>query len=253
LTDRTTWRTWDDFWGDLILVRFPESNPELWDRRQAKAEWVWHTLGLWEGARVLDLGCGDGKLDICLARQGAKVTAMDRLQSVLDHARAQASEAPVTFECGDLRSLQYPDNAFEVALLFEVTGLMSRSDDNALIVNIAKWLQSGGRLGVDCPRPPDEAPPSSSWDLPEGRLTIASTYDPETRLRHLDPTFRDTKGNAIRLCHPHDPSKPDHTGVLRYHYPKTELTRMMTEAGFRVRSVPHHSSPENYFLLVGEV
>ena len=74
MTQQVQRKTWEQFWGPLLLCRFHEGNPERWSKREARADWLFRALDLMPGARILDLGCGDGILDICLARLGGQVT-----------------------------------------------------------------------------------------------------------------------------------------------------------------------------------
>ena len=90
-------KTWDEFWEEFFLTRFYEANPERQHMAEEKAFWIWRHSALSEGSRVLNLGCGNGMYDLCLARMGANVTAVDRIRSVLDAARKQAGELPIVF------------------------------------------------------------------------------------------------------------------------------------------------------------
>ena len=245
-------RTWAEFWGDVFLRRLPELAPDLDRRREERAEWLWETLDLQPGARVLDLGCGNGMVGVSLARRGAQVTGVDRIGSLLAHAREQAGELPVTFQCNDLRAVCFAQGSFDAVMLLDVVGLMGRADDESLVRRSAGWLKPGGRMMVDCPHPPEALSGTSAWDLPEGRVTLASTYDAATRLLHLEPTFHAADGTTLELYDPYDLLKPDHTGVLRYVYPEAELRAMLEEAGFAVRQLPHPSS-EGHFVLLGRV
>jgi len=244
-------KTWDEFWGDLVLCRLPELTPGIDRLREERAEWLWQTLGLWPGARVLDLGCGNGMVAVHLARRGAQVTGIDRIESVLRRAREQAGRLPIIFVCADLRTVSYPPGSFDAIMLCEVIGLMSREDDAALVGKARRWLSPGGRLLVDCPCPPEPGPHTTSWDLPEGRLTLDSTYSPQTRLQWLVPTLRTRDGETLELHDPYDPAKPDHRGVLRYVYAEEELEQVIRQAGLAVRRMPHPASGA-HFVLLGE-
>jgi 2-polyprenyl-3-methyl-5-hydroxy-6-metoxy-1,4-benzoquinol methylase len=64
-------------------------------------------LALIEGSKLLDLGCGDGLLDIWLARWGNDVTAVDRNSSVIGHAMTEDDTKKVTFVTNDLRDVDF--------------------------------------------------------------------------------------------------------------------------------------------------
>ncbi|WP_426570653.1 class I SAM-dependent methyltransferase [Aquihabitans sp. McL0605] len=55
-------------------------------------------LGTVEGSRILDLGCGTGRNAVALARQGAKVLAVDPSTELLALARDRADAADVRVE-----------------------------------------------------------------------------------------------------------------------------------------------------------
>jgi 2-polyprenyl-3-methyl-5-hydroxy-6-metoxy-1,4-benzoquinol methylase len=103
------------------------------------------------GLKVLDLGCGSGLLDICLAEMGAKVTAIDRIKPVLKIAQEETGGQNVEFIHGDLKEVLYPENSFDCILILETIGLMSKNDEYKLIENSFKWLRSGGKLIIDFP------------------------------------------------------------------------------------------------------
>ncbi|MBM3499380.1 MAG: class I SAM-dependent methyltransferase [Armatimonadetes bacterium] len=243
-------RTWDEFWGDVFLRQLPELAPDLERRRAERAEWLWATLGLYPGARVLDLGCGNGMVGVCLARRGAHITGVDRLEPLLARARAAAGDLSAIFERADLRNVSFPEGSFDAILLLEVLGLMSRADDASLLHRAAGWLAAGGRIMLDCPHPPGTASRTAEWDVSDGRVTLHTTFDRSTRLLHLEPTFHASDGTTIGLHDPYDPSRPDHSGVLRYLYPEEELRAMLEAAGLAGRRLPHPFS-EGHFVLLG--
>ncbi|MCG8688700.1 MAG: methyltransferase domain-containing protein [Desulfobacterales bacterium] len=90
--------------GDTYAVHKGFSTPEYWDKasatyntskkevRDRRLEKVLKGLEdkglLFEGMRVLDIGCGTGMMALALAQQGALVTAMDFSAGMLDRFRA---------------------------------------------------------------------------------------------------------------------------------------------------------------------
>lgn len=89
-----------------------------WDERYAGTELVWSAepnrfvaaavAGLAPGTAV-DLGAGEGRNAIHLARLGWRVTAVDFSQVALDKGRAVAGDLPVTWTCADATSWVAPE------------------------------------------------------------------------------------------------------------------------------------------------
>jgi ubiquinone/menaquinone biosynthesis C-methylase UbiE len=71
------------------------------------------------GARVLEIGCGDGRLTQALARRARRVIALDPDRLALARARRtfpQALKPRVQFRAGRAGSLPFPDEAFDAAI-----------------------------------------------------------------------------------------------------------------------------------------
>jgi ubiquinone/menaquinone biosynthesis C-methylase UbiE len=64
--------------------------------------------------RVLELGCGTGTNAVLLAQLGFEVTAVDLSPLALEQAEAKAEQAgvEVAWTCGDVCSIERPDEAF---------------------------------------------------------------------------------------------------------------------------------------------
>jgi len=222
------YKTWDEFWAKFLQVTFHLQNPERWPSRERRAEWCLSHLGIDRGSKVLNIGCGDGVLDICLSRLGMDVTAVDRNPSVLANAKDEDDTKRVKFEISDFRALELPPGVFQAVLFLECSGLLGKTEDLHLIRNIHKWLVPGGKLIVDCPLDGDV---SGSWSktFPDGELTVHHTFDSKTRMFRLEPSFRDTSGRIFGLM---DPIRDNLPGLSRYYYPKDEMSSMLRSVGF---------------------
>ncbi len=251
MSKKTILKTWNEFWGPLLFLRFHENNPEHWTKRETKAEWIFKNLRLESGARILDLGCGDGLLDICLARLGAKVTAVDRMESVLKAARSETDGYLVDFKVSDIREIKFPHESFDAVLMLELTGLMGRRADNRIIQNAYNWLMNDGFLLIDCPKEPDAEPVSLKQEFDDGVLKILSKYNPETRYQHIRPKFYKKTGEIIELDDPYGISIKDKYGVPRYIYLKNELAYILSENDFDVNMVDDYFN-SGYWAIIGK-
>ena len=69
--------------------------------------------------RVLDVGCGDGRLAILMAELGASVVGIDPDGEAITEARTKASGSPstsVSFLVADVNSVTLPPSAFDVVV-----------------------------------------------------------------------------------------------------------------------------------------
>jgi ubiquinone/menaquinone biosynthesis C-methylase UbiE len=94
------------------------------------------------GRRVLDLGCGTGRLAAALAERGAKVWGVDPSAEML--AQARASVGPrVGLKQGRAETLPFRDGWFERAVLRLVVHLVDRP---RALPELARVLAPGGRV-----------------------------------------------------------------------------------------------------------
>ncbi len=81
---------------------------------------AWGGERLVRGKRVLDVGCGDGRLALGVAAIARSVDGLDPDPESVAAARSAARAAGVRnvrFEVGAAQDLPYPDAAFEVVIL----------------------------------------------------------------------------------------------------------------------------------------
>ena len=73
----------------------------------------------WRGASVLDVGCGDGRLSLRLARLGAKVVGIDPAASDIRSARQKLPRRywnRIEYHVGTGTRLKQPTASFDVVL-----------------------------------------------------------------------------------------------------------------------------------------
>ena len=101
---------------------------------------------------VLDLGCGDGRHSLELARRGYRVTGLDLSEDLLDRARSRTVDEglDVTFIQSDMRDAPGV-SAFDLVVNFFTSfGYFSEDRENARVLDaIARSLRSGGRFLMD--------------------------------------------------------------------------------------------------------
>ena len=79
-------------------------------------------VGRIQDRSILDVGTGAGRAAIRMARGGARVTAVDASEQMLEVARQRAAEErlKIKFIRGDAHALQFSDREFDVALCLRV-------------------------------------------------------------------------------------------------------------------------------------
>lgn len=103
-----------------------------------------------KGARVLDLGCAEGRHSLELSKRGMEVTGVDFSSRLLAEAKKRAGEAPVVFIEDDARMLSKVEGEFDrVICLYDVIGSFRTYDENyAIVRQIYNHLKPGGKAAI---------------------------------------------------------------------------------------------------------
>lgn len=125
---------------------------------------VLRLIGDVTGRSVLDVGCGDGKLAVELARRGAHVTAVDVSPAMIEAARTRAAAAGVRLDLRLAATQALPFAASQFDIVTAITILCFVADAKPAFAEIARVLKPGGRLVI-------------------GELNRWSTWAAERRLR----------------------------------------------------------------------
>ena len=129
-------------------------------------------LGEVANQRILELGAGSGGSSIALARQGARVVAIDPDKSEVERTRAAAEAAEVHVE---VHNVGLADLAFLQAdtfdAVFSVHSLASVADVGRVFRQVHRLLKSDRPLVFSLPHP------AALTVDPEDARTLTSSYD----------------------------------------------------------------------------
>ena len=144
------WFESENFWTQFAPIMFDDAR---WAEAPTVAQYVKDLAGLTAGSKVLDAGCGLGRISVELAALDLDVTGVDIIQSELDAAResAEAEGVPLTLINHDLRSFHAP-NQFDCAInLYTSFGYCATIDEDMQILrNIADSVKPGGTFIMEC-------------------------------------------------------------------------------------------------------
>jgi ubiquinone/menaquinone biosynthesis C-methylase UbiE len=140
-----------------------------------------------DGARVLEVGCGPGRLSIRLARQhGLEVTGLDLDPAMIARANANADRLGdgegrrPSFLVGDVATLAFPDGSFD--LVVSTLSMHHWADPAAGLAEIGRVLRPGGRALV--------------WDFRPG--VRPHPFGP--RHAHMPDPVDHTHGSRLRVA-----------------------------------------------------
>jgi SAM-dependent methyltransferase len=204
-----TGRLSSDLIGELIDAGSREhySDAALYDYeyRRRRADLAFYRdlaqRRLGESGRVLELGCGSGRITIPLARAGFDVVAVDSSRPMLDRLRERVAALPkrvaarITIVEADLRTFKVPGTFPLVIAVFNVLEhLYTRVELDACLRCVRDHLAPDGTFAFDV-QLPDLAwllrDPWTRWartkftDPTTGRAMIYSTnheYDPVSQI-----------------------------------------------------------------------
>src|SRR5215475_8709175 len=134
------------------------------------------------GARVLEVGCGPGRLAIRLAgRHGLEVTGLDLDPAMIQRAKVNADRMAngdrrgPEFLVGDVASLAFPDGSFD--LVVSTLSMHHWADPTAGLAEIGRVLRDGGRALV--------------WDFRGGPVPLHG---------HMPDPLKHVRGSSLRVA-----------------------------------------------------
>ncbi len=131
------WQGWDEY-----APFYDWENAQTLGRRDVP---FWRHLAGTAGGRVLELGCGTGRVSRPLARAGVRLVGIDRSSAMLRRSRGFVRVR------GDIRALPFGDGSFRMAIApYGVLQSLTREADLLdALASIARAVAHGGTFAVD--------------------------------------------------------------------------------------------------------
>jgi ubiquinone/menaquinone biosynthesis C-methylase UbiE len=221
---------WDDY-----APFYDWENARTFGRRDVP---FWQRCLEHERGRVLELGCGTGRLTRPLARSGAAIVGVDRSAAMIAHARRGTKRLPSgvrpAFVRGDVRMLPFGARVFAVVLAPYglLQSLLSDADLDAALAEAARVLPRGGLIGIELvPELPAWAEHGPRVSLRGGRngrrLSLIESVRQDRRrgLTIFDEEFVERAGRT--------PRRTRFSLVFRTR-PMAEVHARLEQAGFRI-------------------
>ena len=191
------------------------------------------------GGRVLELGCGSGRLTVPIAQKGIEVVGLDWSSSMLEAARVKASAAsvPVEFVQGDMTRFDLPGE-FSVVLIpgNSLLHLITVEELKQCLSCIHRHLGTDGRLVLDIANPDVK----TLEHEPQQRQALFKVRHPQHGEISIEETAEYDAQNQARNIHWYfsSPGRPDFHVIdyrLRMIFPQ-ELLLLLECAGFHLEA-----------------
>jgi len=162
-------------------------------------------LGVGQGTKVIDVGCGQGRHSFEAYRRGADVVAFDQSASDLNDvdeiftAMREAGEVPLSARAevvkGDALALPYDDGTFDCVIASEI--LEHIPEDDKAIAELVRVVKPGGTLAITVPR---WLPEKVCWLLSD---EYHANEGGHVRIYHADRLRDKVLAHGLRLTHTH--------------------------------------------------
>jgi SAM-dependent methyltransferase len=104
-----------------------------------------------KGARIADIGCGDGSLVRFMTREGARVTGVEPAEGQLARARAAETAGDEDYRQGIAEGLPFGDGSLDAAVFFNSLHHVPVEGQVAALAEAARVVRPGGLVYVQEP------------------------------------------------------------------------------------------------------
>jgi SAM-dependent methyltransferase len=237
-------------------IRRPSEGWQGWDEYARFYDWenartigradvpFWRDLATRLGGRVLELGCGTGRVALPVGRAGVRVIGVDRSEGMLARARQRVRRARLTARInlvrGDIRALPFVATgpfSLVMAPYGILQSLVRESDLAATLDSVAAVLKPGGVFAMDL------VPDLPAWREYHRRISLHGRRGPRGSHLTLIESVRQAPRLKLTIF---DQEYVERRGTESRHHRFSltfrtlsvpEMVDRLEGAGFRVTSV----------------
>jgi SAM-dependent methyltransferase len=137
----------DEYWNQRAVTEPELAKVNMPDTVQRDLELKFVFKHLWQAARMVEIGCGNGYVSQQLRAHVAFVDAFDYAENMVERARITYGETNNRFFHDSVLDPKYANGPYDIALCVRVLmNLRNFEEQKAAVRNIAKMLRPGGRL-----------------------------------------------------------------------------------------------------------
>ncbi|NMB75690.1 MAG: class I SAM-dependent methyltransferase [Myxococcales bacterium] len=197
--------------------------------------------------RVLELGCGTGRVLLPLARAGLPIDGLDSSEPMLEALRRVGPPSSTRLHLADMRDFELPESyRLVIAPLNALMHLLCDDDLRACLRCVRRCLAPGGRLLFDVHNPiPELLRPSPPEGTALRNLVIAGEWFAQREFFSYDDTQR--IGDIVYRFEPLRGGESLSTRLRLRYYPPEALDALLAEEGFALRSRQGGFSGEPFF------
>jgi ubiquinone/menaquinone biosynthesis C-methylase UbiE len=225
---RDGWQGWDEY-----APFYDWENARTLGRRDIA---FWQRVAADADGRVLELGCGTGRISIPLEKSGVDLVGVDRSQPMLDRLCRRSTSVKVAR--GDIRRLPFRARTFSMVLApYGVLQSLTREGDlKDTLDSVARVIRRGGIFGIDL------VPDVPNWREYRNKVQLRGEAKGGARLTLVESVRQDRPRRLTTFLQRYLARRGGRTTTHRFELTFRTLTvpqmsARLERAGFRVETV----------------
>ena len=203
----------------------------------------WRRLAAAQDGRVLELGCGTGRITVPVARAGAAIVGIDRSAAMLAKGKQRLKRARLTGVAslvrGDIRGLPFrgrPGFALVMAPYGILQSLTREADLRATLESVHRVLRKGGTFGIDL------VPDLPAWSEYDRRVSLKGKRGRSAHVTLVETVRQDERRGLTIFDHEYIERQGRRKTVHRFSLTfrtisVPQMRRRLEAAGFEIAAV----------------
>jgi ubiquinone/menaquinone biosynthesis C-methylase UbiE len=202
----------------------------------------WRRIAAAQDGRVLELGCGTGRITIPVAREGAAIVGIDRSAEMLARGRQRLRRARLpgaVLVRGDIRMLPFRSRhgfSLVMAPYGILQSLTREADLRATLASVHRVLRKGGTFGIDL------VPDLPRWSEYDRRVSLRGTRGRSTNVTLVESVRQDERRRLTIFDHEYIERRGRQSRVHRFTLTfrtlsVAQMRRRLEAAGFEITAV----------------